>query len=154
MVTCSALLDLVSRPFVERLVAVAASRRLAIYAALTYDGRTTFEPVHSLDDDVIAAFNHDQRRDKGFGPALGPDAAPVVVEVLDRAGYRVRSADSSWRLGPDNAAMVSELVKGIAGAVAAELDTAAVDDWLAFRLSRLDDGTVVVGHRDLLAAPG
>jgi hypothetical protein len=154
MVTCSALLDLVSRSFLERMVASAASHHLAIYAVLSYDGTVGMEPVHALDQAVVEAFNRDQRRDKGFGPALGPDAARILIEVLHRAGYRVRTAETPWRLGPEDAAMIEELVKGIAQAVSGELDAEAVDDWLAFRLAHVDDCGIVVGHVDVLAVPG
>ena len=44
LVTTSALLDLVSQEWLERLVVEAAARRLPVYAALTYDGRIEFEP--------------------------------------------------------------------------------------------------------------
>jgi hypothetical protein len=154
MVTCSALLDLVSRPFVERMVASATSHRLAVYAALSYDGTMEFEPVHALDEAVTEAFNRDQKRDKGFGPALGPEASRILIEVLHRAGYRVRTAESPWRLGPEDGPMVEQLLKGIAGAVSGELDVEAVDDWLGFRLERIEDSGLVVGHVDVLGVPG
>src|SRR3954451_5383811 len=43
LVTTSALLDLVSAEWVERLAVEAAARRLPVYAALTYQGRGSFE---------------------------------------------------------------------------------------------------------------
>jgi hypothetical protein len=39
LITTSALLDLVSADWLERLTVEAAARRLPIYAALTYQGR-------------------------------------------------------------------------------------------------------------------
>ena len=39
LITTSALLDLVSEDWLERLVVEAAARRLPVYAALSYDGR-------------------------------------------------------------------------------------------------------------------
>src|SRR5437764_454874 len=44
LVTTSALLDLVSHDWLERLVTEIAARRLTIYAALSYDGLATLEP--------------------------------------------------------------------------------------------------------------
>ncbi len=154
LVTASALFDLASATFVERVVATAASHRSAVYAALSYDGTTAWGVPHGLDDEVLAAFNRDQRRDKGFGPALGPDAGQVLSATLERAGYRVRTAESPWRLGPDDGALAAALAEGIAAAVAGSLDEAALDDWLAFRLARAGEGETLVGHLDVLAVPG
>ena len=75
LVTTSALLDLVSDDWLERLVIEAAARRLPVYAALSYDGRARFDPADPLDIEIVAAVNRHQRTDKGFGPALGPSAA-------------------------------------------------------------------------------
>ena len=72
LVTTSALLDLVSEEWLERLAVEAAARRLPVYAALSYDGRTIIEPAGVLDRELLAGFNAHQRTDKGFGPALGP----------------------------------------------------------------------------------
>lgn len=154
LVTASALFDLVSEAFLARLVATLASRRGSLYAALTYDGTTVWDPVLPLDEPVLEAFNRDQRRDKGFGPALGPTATKALVAILDRAGYWVRIAKSPWRLGPDHRALVEELARGMA-TVAAQggLDRDAVDDWLADRIAAAEDGRVEIGHDDLLATP-
>jgi SAM-dependent methyltransferase len=155
LVTASALLDLVSEAWIARLVATLSSRRAALYSALTYDGTTEWDPVHPLDAAVLAAFNRDQRRDKGFGPALGPTAGAVIEKTLDRAGYRVIARPSPWRLGPDEAPLVAELARGMATAVTGEggLDREAVDDWLAFRLEHAADGRCTVGHQDVFAVP-
>ncbi len=154
LVTASALFDLVSEAFVARLVATLASRNAALYAGLTYDGTTVWDSVHPLDGPVLDAFNRDQRRDKGFGPALGPTATEVLVRTLDRAGYQVRLAKSPWRLGPEDHALVAELARGMAGAAAdGGLDRDAVDDWLAARIAAADGGHVEIGHDDLFARP-
>ena len=57
LVTTSALLDLVSAEWVERLAVEAAARRLPIYAALTYQGRASFEPAEPFDLEMVAAEN-------------------------------------------------------------------------------------------------
>src|SRR5262249_41692123 len=70
LVTTSALPDLVSPEWLDRLVAEVAARRLPFYAALTYDGRAVAAPPQRFDDELLAGFNLHQRTDKGFGPAL------------------------------------------------------------------------------------
>ena len=85
LVTTSALLDLVSGAWLERFAVEAAARRLPVYAALSYDGRVALDPCDPADDAIIAAFNRHQQTDKGFGPALGPDAATTAMPArIDR----------------------------------------------------------------------
>ena len=155
LVTASALFDLVSAGFVERLVARLAGQRTALYAALNYDGITAWTPVHPLDEVVLAAFNRDQRRDKGLGPALGPDAVAYLRAALEQVGFSVQVAVSPWRLGPADQALVAELVRGSAAAVAEGygLDAAQLQAWQEFRLAHAGYGSCIVGHLDLLALP-
>ena len=153
LVTASALLDLVSEAWVVRLADALTARRAPFYAALSYDGRLSFDPAHPGDKAMIAALNAHQRTDKGFGPALGPDGAGALAAALRARGFEVRVEASPWRLGPDDAALVAALLPGIAevasgwGGVA----KAGVEDWLAFRQARAADGRCLVGHVDLLA---
>ncbi|WP_181704261.1 class I SAM-dependent methyltransferase [Chthonobacter albigriseus] len=153
LVTASALFDLVSDTFAERLVATLAAGRTALHANLIYDGTTEWHPAHPLDEPVLAAFNRHQRRDKGFGAALGPSAPGALAEKLNRAGFHVSSALSAWRLGPEDEALVRELATGIASAAHEEghLAKEAVDEWLDFRLQHAGEGRCIVGHVDILA---
>lgn len=154
LVTASALLDLVSEEWVAGLVEVLAARRLPFLAALSYDGRMAWSPEDGGDAGVTAAFNRHQRGDKGFGPALGPDAVPRAAEMFRAAGYRVRLADSPWRIGADQAELGAALLDGIAAA-AAEAGVAADEAarWRAARRAMLSQGEMVIGHLDLLAVP-
>src|SRR5436190_18508209 len=61
MVTTSALLDLVSHEWLERLATEAAARRLPVYAALSYDGLATLDPADPLDTAIVDAVNQHQR---------------------------------------------------------------------------------------------
>ncbi len=155
LVTASALFDLVSLSVVDALTERLVQHQAGLYAALNYDGITHWEPPHPLDGRVLAAFNQDQRRDKGLGLALGPDAADYLQMALSRAGYTVWIADSPWELGPDDAALVRELIPGIASAVAEGygLDKQALQAWQDFRLAHAATGRCVVGHQDVLALP-
>ena len=61
LITASALLDLVSEAWLERLAVEIAARSIPIYAALSYDGRIEINPADSFDDAIIAAVNAHQR---------------------------------------------------------------------------------------------
>lgn len=159
LVTASALFDLVSETFVRELATALtdASRPapVGVYAALNYDGTTQWTPAHPLDEDVLSVFNQDQRKDKGFGPALGPDASNCIIAVFSALGYQVHVGSSPWQLTGKDAAMVDALVTGISAAVAeqAVLDPVALEEWTRFRKAHLATGTCTVGHTDLLVLP-
>lgn len=153
LVTASALFDLASREFVDALVERLSGQSAALYAALNYDGTTEWLPAHPLDKAVLAAFNRDQGRDKGFGPALGADASSYLASALQLAGYSVSLAQSPWQLGAADYALVAELIRGIASAVAEDFARAELDAWQDFRLAHAVEGRCTVGHMDLLALP-
>ncbi len=153
LVSASALFDLVSADVVDALSTRLAAAGIGLYAALNYDGTTQWEPVHPLDKAVLAAFNADQRRDKGLGPALGPDASACLAERFRAQGYELVMAQSPWQLGPQDATLVAALIEGIASAVSGRLSAEECDQWRAFRLQHVSQGRCIVGHTDLLALP-
>ncbi|MCB1671211.1 MAG: class I SAM-dependent methyltransferase [Gammaproteobacteria bacterium] len=160
LITASALFDLVSASFLDALTARLQARCLAspcgLYATLNYDGTTDWTPAHPLDQVVLAAFNRDQQRDKGFGRALGPDAADYLEHSFLKAGFAVSRGSSPWQLDDSDDRLISELIRGISHAVAgdAQLDASALEDWTRFRLSTVTSGTCRVGHTDLFIVPG
>ncbi len=153
LVTASALFDLASAAFCDSLIAQLVERRIGLYAAMNYDGVTQWSPAHPLDDDVLAAFNRDQLRDKGMGPALGPGATDYLMQRLQQAGFVVHIAASPWQLDAQQRPMLESLIPGIAGAVNSQIELELLQDWLDFRLRSIAIGTCVVGHQDLLALP-
>ena len=157
LVTTSALFDLVSDEWLERLAVESAARRLPVYAALSYDGRVAIEPVDSLDEKVIAAVNAHQHRDKGFGPALGPEAARVAVERFERVGYAVVQGEADWVFGPQDREIQNETLSGWAAAVRETGDVPLADivEWLTRRRDAVSAGrsTIRVGHVDVFARP-
>jgi hypothetical protein len=155
LVTASALLDLVSRDWLEALARYCAAAGAQALFALTYDGRIALAPEEPEDGLVRELVNRHQRRDKGFGPALGPDAPSAAAEIFESAGYAVETADSDWRLGETDAGLQRALLRGwreAAAETSPELHD-SLESWLARRLGHVEAGRsrIVVGHRDLLA---
>ena len=150
LITASALLDIVSTQWLSEL---AARVRVPFYAALSYNGVMSWSPEDPRDAAVTAAFNAHQRGDKGFGNALGPDAATVARDIFTNAGFNVSMAESPWRLGPDHEDLQRELVAGIAGA-AAETGEADAPAWGEARMASAASARCTIGHQDLLALPG
>jgi hypothetical protein len=157
LVTTSALLDLVSDPWLERLAVETAARRLPVYAALSYDGRAELTPNDPLDERIVAAVNRHQRGDKGFGPALGPEAAARAIECFERVGYAVARGPADWQFEPAHRDIQDEILSGWAAA-AREIDTVPLPDlaqWLARRREHVAAGRsrIRVGHVDVFARP-
>jgi SAM-dependent methyltransferase len=158
--SAAALLDLVSQPWLERLVAVCAASRLPLLFALSFDGRIKLSPGDAEDENIRQAVNQHQRSDKGFGPALGPTATTAATPLLQAQGYQVAVAASDWQLDaadPVDAALLSPLLQGWASAAGELAPSAAsrqrVALWLRQRERAVAAGAlqVQVGHHDLLA---
>jgi len=155
LVTTSALLDLVSPEWLDRLIIEVAARQLPVYAALSYDGRVGLEPEVAGDHEVVAGFNRHQRTDKGFGPALGPTAAARAVERFEHFGYSVVRGTSDWVFEPADREIQGELFAG--WAALAPLTTSLSEDeiarWLAQRRVHLAQGRsrLRIGHVDMFA---
>ena len=152
LVTASALFDLVSKDWLDAMVAALSARRLPLYTVLIYDGVMDWSPADPLDAAVRDAFNTHQQGDKGFGAAAGPLAGLTLAARLSDAGYEIASASSPWVLGPQDRELMLANLEGI-GAAAREtglLNDAELDGWLA---ARRKSGSCVVGHMDLLALP-
>lgn len=157
LVTMSALLDLVSGEWMERLAVEAAARRIPVYAALSYDGTATLDPHDPLDDAVVAAVNAHQRRDKGFGPALGPAAAQAATDRFHKVGYTVNEGRSDWVFRPTDREIQTETLSGWATAARemGSIPLADVMGWLTRRRDHVSAGrsSIRVGHIDVLARP-
>jgi hypothetical protein len=157
LVTASALLDLVSEAWLERLVVEIAARKIPLYAALSYDGWIELDPADGVDAAIVEALNRHQRGDKGFGPALGPAAAEYAVAQLKRAGYSVEQGMSDWLLAPHDDRFQIELLSGFAKAARemGDVPIADIENWLGRRSDAVAAGhsSIRVGHVDIFARP-
>lgn len=157
LVAMSALLDLVSDSWLDRLAVAVAARAIPLYAALSYDGRTRFNPPDPFDAAIAAAVNAHQRTDKGFGPALGPAAVAFAIARFEALGYSVIHGASDWVMGPKDRGMQAEILTGWASA-ARDMGTLSLADtaaWLMRRRAAVAAGSssLCVGHVDFFAAP-
>jgi hypothetical protein len=155
-VTTSAFLDLVSEPFLVRLVDQVVRAKKPFLASLTYDGRAVFAPQLSFDAAVLDAHNTHQLSDKGFGPALGPAAAGRAIELFQDRGYKVVEGRSDWQADHASANFQSELLAGwqnVGRQVG--LDEAELAQWWSLRQEQISSGdlSLTVGHIDFTAFP-
>jgi hypothetical protein len=158
LVTASALLDLVSEEWLRALAARCAGSGAAVLFALSYDGRIICTPEDPDDAAVVALVNEHQRTDKGFGPALGPDATGVAARCFEAVGYRVRRAASDWLLTPESRALQNQLIEGWAQAASemSPVRARVIDGWRDRRLAHVAAGwsEMVVGHQDIVGILG
>jgi hypothetical protein len=154
LVTASALLDLVSENWLTDLAARCRQSAAAVLFALSYDGRIECQPDDPADDEIFRLVNRHQRTDKGFGPALGPEAARAAAAAFSAVGYQIRSAPSDWLIDRAGQALQRRLLEGWARAAVDVVPDrhVFVSQWLARRLAHVDAGTsrVRVGHQDLV----
>jgi hypothetical protein len=157
LVTASALLDLVSERWLNALAGRCADAQSAVLFALTYNGGIDCSPGEPEDTMVRDLVNRHQRIDKGFGPALGPDAAASAARAFAALGYHVRLERSDWVLAEDVTGLQQQLIEGWADAAAeiAPEEARRLNGWKARRLAHVGAGRsrIVVGHDDLGAWP-
>jgi SAM-dependent methyltransferase len=150
LLTASALLDLVSAAWFDRLL----QQQPASHAlfALSVDGRVTWQPTDNADADVQACFHAHQHRNKGFGPALGAHAPAVAERLLTAAGFDVRQADADWDVPAE---MQPELISGMASAAIEQQPglRAWIEGWRQRRCTLAAPTRLRIGHRDLIAWP-
>ncbi|TVQ73280.1 MAG: glycosyltransferase [Chromatiaceae bacterium] len=166
LVTASALLDLVSADWLEGLVDACAHAGAALLLTLSVDGQRGCLDAEgrrrSDPEDAWAAslFHSHQRRDKGLGSALGPEAPACLLRILRSHGYRVFQRPSPWclRAGSEEARTLGlETLHGWKQALLEQApgETDRILAWHASRSTALRDGHLGlwVGHRDVFARP-
>jgi len=157
VVTASALFDLCSADFCNRFAETLAKSSAGLYAALNYDGMMEWSIPHPLDQQVVLDVNRHQRFDKGFGPALGPDATEHLRLAFEALRYRTAVATSPWLMGPDERDLQVAFLEGLEKPLVevGSLTDSEIGRWLRFRLDTIAEpgSSCVVGHTDILALP-
>ncbi|ARS53616.1 class I SAM-dependent methyltransferase [Kushneria konosiri] len=170
MVTASALLDLVSEPWLETLIHRCASHRCAIWLAMSINGDNALidhdphdsdRQLAAMDQKVQQWISLHQQRDKGFNGALGTTAPGVARSLLEKSGYHVTITQAPWQLDcrdQDQAHLAQSLVQGWLEAALEQApdQREPLMDWHARRQQHIAQGRVeiTVGHTDLFAVAG
>lgn len=157
LVTASALLDLLTRDELTRLIHTCSGAGCPVLFALSVTGRVQLLPPDPLDARISAAFNAHQRRRTRRGRLLGPDAVEAAAAGFRRLGAEVVVRPSPWRLGPGESDLAAEWVTGWLDA-ACEQEAELAADAELYRRRRLREAAagllaVTVGHADLLVLP-
>lgn len=157
LVTASAFIDLVSDSWLNKLIDVVVKSGCAVWLPMTATEKREWSPPLDDDDKLTALFNSHMKSEKGFGPALGGDAAAYAERKLNEAGYTMIAGDSDWRLDQSSADLQLALLHGYREALndMALDETDWIDTWTEHRRAAIDGhrSTHIVGHRDLFAMP-
>ncbi|MFB6101619.1 MAG: class I SAM-dependent methyltransferase [Haloplanus sp.] len=157
LVVAQAFLDLVSIPAALDAFAGALGPDGLLYAPITFDGETVFQPDHPADEAVTAAYH------EAIDAAPGRDAH-AGRHLLDRCRARdgdlLAVAASDWVVHPrdgtypaDERHFLATILELVADAVTGEVPDASA--WLRTRRRQLDAGTLsYVAHGyDVLYRP-
>ncbi len=150
LITASAFFDLASEKYIQSLAKAVTAKNSSFYATLTYNGLQKWTPHRPADNQVAAAFQRHQMRDKGFGPAAGPLAGSHLVDQFRINGYLALAGESPWELGRNDRMLIDELIRGYA--VAASED-GKIDDKSVVAWVNVSRSAAFIGHTDVFAAP-
>ena len=158
LVAASALLDLVSGSWLRALAARCREADAAALFALTYDGRMSCSPAEPEDERIRALVNAHQRTDKGFGPALGPDAVDAAAAYFADVGYQIRREPSDWVLGSGSHRTAAPADRRLGGGgdrarAGRSHDQSSAGERAVSNTSMRDRSQLIVGHEDLAAWP-
>lgn len=156
LVTGSALLDLTSAAWLELLARYCIVHHCASLFVLNYNGHVQWHEPLPTDAQITDLLNAHQLKDKGFGPALGPQAHAFFEENLSTR-HRVFTGDSHWQLDHESLDLQQALVNGW-GPAAIEQDSTAqpmVAEWMEQRTAAVTEkqSSLRVGHTDVLGLP-
>lgn len=147
LITAAAFFDLVATDWLEQFCKVL---KTSLYTVLTYNGKETWMPSDPRDTEILEAFHHHQKSNKGFGHALGPLAHKTLDHLLRNEGFQVNSGSSPWVLNPDDSLLIQQLAAGTAKA-AAQTHLVSYEIAQQWGKQRAHSHQCEIGHDDLFA---
>ncbi|MGV9292806.1 class I SAM-dependent methyltransferase [Amycolatopsis sp. NPDC003676] len=142
LVTASALLDLLTKEEIQRLVKSCVDAQCPALLTLSVTGSAQITPADTADEALNEAFNNHQRRDG----KLGPEAVAFTAAEFQRHGWTVHTRPAPWRLGPEHRELIDTWYRGFIAAAREQDPTLAVPEDRQIT-------EVTVHHQDLLALP-
>lgn len=157
LVTASALLDVLTAAEAHALVDACVGARVPALLSLSVTGDVELRPRDPRDRRIAAAFNAHQRREVEGRRLLGPYGGRIVEGLFRLAGWNVRRALTTWRLGDDDPRLFAEWFAGWLEA-AEEQEPRLHAELAGYREQRREQArrgafSAVVYHLDLLAWP-
>ncbi len=159
VVTCSALLDLLTAAQIDSLVQACVTHSAAALWSLSVTGEVRLDPEHRHDQRVADLFNRHQRGGDDSESTLGPDAWRYAERAFAAAGWHADVLHTSWHLGTGDETLTRRLLTERTAAARSAADDPTwrqrVDGWLATRLHDIeaDRLRVSVDHVDVLVLP-
>jgi SAM-dependent methyltransferase len=157
LITASALLDMMTREELERLVKTCADAGCPALITMSVVGSVDLLPTDPLDASIASAFDAHQRRTTDGRRLLGPDAVNAATDAFTGLGADVLVRPSPWRLGPGQAALASEWLTGWVRAACEQRPelTQEAAAYLRRRVAQARAGrlNLRVDHQDLLVVP-
>ena len=95
IISYSAALDLMSKSSIKEAIK-RVNNLNAIYFSLCFNGIVKWTPANTFDKYILSFFNKHQRRDKGFGAALGLQSIDFVNRYSIKQGMKVNTKNSPW----------------------------------------------------------
>lgn len=153
LVTCAALLDLLSAREVALIAETIASSQASALLSLTVTGEVHLTPEDPADEAIASAFNAHQRR----GGLLGPGAAETAAATLRERGVHVEIIQTDWVLDSAHPEFVRRYLSERAEA-AVEQDpglSQTVEAWMKRRTDQVQRGELAlrIGHQDVVCVP-
>ncbi|HKL50707.1 MAG TPA: class I SAM-dependent methyltransferase [Wenzhouxiangellaceae bacterium] len=164
LATASALLDLVSADWMNRLAARCATVGCATLWTMTVDGDWHFTGPDGNriqdgeDAAMLSLYQAHQAHDKGLGRALGGAAPKSLRAAFARHGFNIAEAPSPWRLLPGKQRPLAlTLLDGWCNALVEQVpaEERKIEAWWRNRRAGVEAGRlgIEVGHIDLYAEP-
>lgn len=157
LVTASALLDVLTSEEVHAIGQACIAVGCPVLLSLSVTGRVKLSPADPRDETIEAAFNAHQRRLVDGRRLLGRHGAPIARGLFLQAGWKVRPAETLWRLSGADPRLLGQWLDGWVDAAfeqspGLELACAGYREMRAAQLARGELSAAVV-HSDLLAWP-
>ena len=157
LVTASALLDVLTSEEVRAVIDACVAVGCPVLLSLSVTGEVRLDPRDPRDDVFGASFNAHQQRRVGGRRLVGPAGVALAHRLFLEAGWSIRPAATSWRLGDHHPLLLEQWFDGWCDAALEQHADLELDgaDYRTLRSSQLSRAalSVTVVHTDLLAWP-